>query len=45
MFSTGRNASELFLTCDDRLIRRYEHEVLQVLNPVDFVVRVEGESR
>lgn len=36
---------ELFLTCDDRLIRRYEHEVLQVLNPVDFVVRVEGESR
>ena len=36
---------EHFLTCDDRLIRRYEPEVLQVLNPVDFVVRVEGESR
>lgn len=34
--------SEYFLTCDDRLGRRYPGEKLRVLNPVDFVVRVGG---
>jgi predicted nucleic acid-binding protein len=37
--------SEYFLTCDDRVVRRYQGEKLQVLNPVDFVVRVGGGER
>jgi predicted nucleic acid-binding protein len=32
--------SEYFLTCDDQLLRRYHDNRLEVLNPVDFVVRV-----
>ena len=36
--------SEYFLTCDDRLVRRYQGEKLRVLNPVDFVVRIGGEE-
>jgi hypothetical protein len=35
--------SEYFLTCDDRVVRRYQGEKLRVLNPVDFVVRMGGE--
>lgn len=35
--------SEYFLTCDDRLVRRYQGEKVRVLNPVDFVVRMGGE--
>ena len=35
--------SEYFLTCDDRLVRRYQGEKVRVLNPVDFVVRIGGE--
>lgn len=31
-----------FLTCDDRLIRKYPEPDLQVVNPVDFVLRVVG---
>ncbi|MBN1877814.1 MAG: PIN domain-containing protein [Anaerolineae bacterium] len=31
-----------FLTCDDHLIRKYHEPDLQVLNPVDFVLRVVG---
>lgn len=31
-----------FLTCDDRLIRKYREPDLQILNPVDFVLRVVG---
>jgi len=36
--------SAFFLTCDDRLIRRYEDNRLAVMNPVDFVVRMGGEQ-
>ena len=36
--------SEYCLTCDERLMRRY-HGVLQVLNPVDFVLRTVGDPR
>lgn len=32
--------SDYFLTCDDQLLRRYHDNRLEVLNPVDFVVRV-----
>ena len=32
-----------FLTCDDRVIRRYKGE-MKVLNPVDFVLAVTGEQ-
>jgi predicted nucleic acid-binding protein len=32
--------SDYFLTCDDQLLRRYRDNRLEVLNPVDFVVRV-----
>lgn len=34
--------SEYFVTCDERVIRRYQDDRLQVLNPVDFVVRTGG---
>lgn len=37
--------SEYFLTCDDRVVRSYRGEKLQVLNPVDFVVSVVGGER
>jgi hypothetical protein len=37
--------SEYFLTCDDRVVRRYQGEKLRVLNPVDFVVSVMGGER
>ena len=33
---------DLFLTCDDRLINRYEGE-LNVMNPVDFIVSGGGQ--
>lgn len=33
--------SENFLTCDDRVIRRYQGGI-EVLNPVDFVLSVTG---
>jgi predicted nucleic acid-binding protein len=36
--------SEYFLTCDDQLIRRYQSKKLDVLNPVDFVVRMGGKD-
>ena len=36
--------SEYFLTCDDRVVRRYQGEKLRVLNPVDFVVHIGGEK-
>lgn len=36
--------SEYFLTCDNRLVRRYHDDKLLVLNPVDFVVRMGGEQ-
>jgi len=36
---------EYFLTCDDRVVRRYQGERLRVLNPVDFVVSAEGGQR
>lgn len=35
--------SDCFLTCDDRLIRRYQGE-LKVINPVNFVLEVTGEN-
>jgi hypothetical protein len=35
------SASEYFLTCDDRLIRRYRGD-LKTLNPVDFVMAMSG---
>ncbi len=34
-------ASEYFLTCDDRVTRRYEGS-LRVLNPVEFVLAITG---
>lgn len=34
--------ADYFLTCDDRLIRRYQGK-LQVLNPVNFIVAITGE--
>lgn len=34
--------SNFFLTCDDRLIRRYQGN-MQVLNPVDFILAMTGE--
>ena len=34
-------ASEYFLTCDDRVIRRYQGS-LRVLNPVEFVLATTG---
>lgn len=27
-----------FITCDDRIIKRYQGETLRVMNPVDFVI-------
>jgi predicted nucleic acid-binding protein len=33
---------EYLLTCDDRLLRRYQGERVHVLNPVDFIVEAEG---
>lgn len=36
--------SEYLLTCDDRLIRRYQGAI-EVLNPVDFVLAVTGGLR
>lgn len=35
--------SDYFLTCDDRLIRRYEGS-LNVINPVNFVLVMTGEA-
>ncbi len=35
--------SDYFLTCDDRLIHRYQGE-LRVINPVNFVLEVTGEN-
>ena len=34
--------SEYFLTCDDRLIKHYKDDRFEVINPVDFVVRMGG---
>lgn len=34
--------SNYFLTCDDGIIRRYNGENLQVLDPVNFVLEVTG---
>lgn len=34
-------SSQYFLTCDDRLIRRYQGS-LNVINPVDFVLSIVG---
>ena len=34
-------ASEYFLTCDDRVTRRYQGS-LRVLNPVEFVLAITG---
>lgn len=34
--------SDYFLTCDDRIIRRYNSENLRVLNPVNFVLEIAG---
>lgn len=31
-----------FLTCDDRVVRRYRDKKLQVLNPVNFVMLIAG---
>jgi hypothetical protein len=39
-----KGGAEWFLTCDDRLIRRYSGS-MQAINPVDFVLSVAGESR
>ncbi len=33
--------SEYFLTCDDQVLRRYQGGI-KVLNPVDFVLSVDG---
>jgi len=30
--------SRYFITCDDRIIKRYQGEALKVMNPVDFVI-------
>lgn len=35
--------SDYLLTCDDRLIRRYQGK-LKVINPVNFVLEVTGEN-
>ena len=37
-------ASECFLTCDQRMMRRYQG-LVQVPSPVDFVLRTAGEPR
>ena len=37
--------SDQFLTCDDRIIRRYGDEALQILNPVNFVLEMAGGER
>lgn len=34
--------SEYFVTCDERVIRRYQGHI-KVLNPVDFVLAITGE--
>lgn len=34
-------SSDYFLTCDKRLINRYQEKVVRVLNPVDFILEVE----
>jgi predicted nucleic acid-binding protein len=34
-----------FITSDDRVIRRFQSGVLQVCNPVDFVIAITGEQR
>ena len=36
--------SDYFLTCDDRIIQRYNGENLRVLNPVNFVLEVPGDE-
>ena len=30
--------AEYFITCDDRIIKRYQGEALKVMNPVNFVI-------
>ena len=30
--------AEYFITCDDRIIKRYQGEALKVINPVNFVI-------
>lgn len=35
---------DYFLTCDDRLVRRYSGN-LKVMNPVSFVLEITGEDR
>ena len=35
--------AEYFLTCDDRVIRKYKGE-MKVINPIEFVLRVTGEQ-
>ncbi|MCK4392919.1 PIN domain-containing protein [Candidatus Bipolaricaulota bacterium] len=30
--------AEYFITCDDRIIKRYQREGLKVMNPVNFVI-------
>ena len=35
--------SEYFLTCDDQLTRRYQG-AMSVTNPIEFALRVAGES-
>jgi predicted nucleic acid-binding protein len=34
---------DYFLTCDDRLVRRYSGQ-LKVVNPVSFVLEITGET-
>jgi hypothetical protein len=36
--------SDYFLTCNDRIIQRYNGENLRVLNPVNFVLEVPGDE-
>ena len=37
--------AEYFITCDDRIIKRYQRETLRVMTPVDFVIgEVQGDG-
>lgn len=37
--------AEYFITCDNRIIKRYRGEALKVMNPVDFVIEeVQGDG-
>jgi len=36
--------TEYFLTCDDKIVKRYMGETMAVLNPVEFIFKITEEE-